>query len=378
MKKILLLAAVCVPLALLTQCKAKMAADHYKVTVTAAEGATQALLSYEIDGEGVTDTAVVNENTFIFEGSAVEPRFVQIVVQGAAEGDEAPQVSMAQIVLEPGEIAVQMGDPAIVSGTVSNDELTKWQDTLAPIREGMSKLDAEFRALPEEEQMAKLAEAQQQMSAFGTQERTMAQAYAAGHPDSWFALSALFNYLYEGQNIEQAQAALDKFTERVRNTAAGKEKQAMIDAWKNTQVGATAPDFSQADADGNQVKLSDFRGKWVLLDFWASWCGPCRAENPNVVATFNEFKDKNFTVVGVSLDSSRDKWLEAIEADGLAWTQLSDVKGWQNAVAEQYSIHSIPANFLLNPEGVIVARNLRGEDLRAELTKQLATPAPQN
>lgn len=128
-------------------------------------------------------------------------------------------------------------------------------------------------------------------------------------------------------------------------------------------VGSMAIDFTQKDVNGKPVSLSSFKGKYVLLDFWASWCGPCRQENPNVVKAYNRYKAKNFTVLGISLDQEKSRWLEAIKADGLSWTQLSDLKYWNNSVAQIYKIQSIPANMLIDPTGRIVGKNLRGAEL---------------
>lgn len=140
-----------------------------------------------------------------------------------------------------------------------------------------------------------------------------------------------------------------------------------------TAVGAMALDFTQADTAGVPVSLSSFRGQYVLLDFWASWCGPCRQENPNVVASFQKFKDKNFTVLGVSLDreGQKDKWMQAIDVDNLTWTHVSDLKFWNNEVAQQYKVQSIPQNFLIGPDGKILAKNLRGAGLEAKLCELL-------
>jgi peroxiredoxin len=156
-----------------------------------------------------------------------------------------------------------------------------------------------------------------------------------------------------------------------KETRYGQEIAKLIASSKIGQEGTQAVDFTQNDTANNPVSLSSFKGKYVLVDFWASWCGPCRHENPAVVNAYNEFKNKNFTILSVSLDQNKDKWKQAILADNLTWTHVSDLKFWQNEVAQLYHIQGIPANMLIDPNGKIIARNLRGDGLYEALGKIL-------
>lgn len=172
-------------------------------------------------------------------------------------------------------------------------------------------------------------------------------------------------------DLGQMKALRAKLDASLEGTEYVRQIDEFIRRMENIQVGAVAPDFTLPDADGNPVSLSSLRGKYVLIDFWASWCPDCRKENPNIVAAWNKFKDKNFTILGVSLDRKKEPWLAAIEKDGLTWTHVSDLKDWKSDAAVQYAIRWIPMSFLLDPDGVILAVGLEGEALQKKLEEVL-------
>jgi peroxiredoxin len=184
-------------------------------------------------------------------------------------------------------------------------------------------------------------------------------------PVSSLAIIRLYQATQNGTKTEELYRLTPP---QVQFSALGNYVNQLIEESKINPIGSVVADFSQADTAGNPVNISAFRGKYVLLDFWASWCRPCRQENPNVVAAFEKFKDKNFTIVGVSLDQNKKAWIDAIKMDGLNWSHMSDLKGWGNQVAALFKITSIPQNLLLDPQGRIIAKNLRGGALQGRLT----------
>jgi peroxiredoxin len=173
------------------------------------------------------------------------------------------------------------------------------------------------------------------------------------------------------EDVMAQERRLHSLSAAVRQGYYAQYLQKQLDDAKIGAVGTEAIDFTQNDTAGHAVTLSSFKGKYVLVDFWASWCGPCRMENPNVLSTYRKFKDKNFTVLGVSLDKAKEPWVKAIKDDGLVWTQVSDLKYWYNEAAAKYHIQAIPQNLLVDPTGKIVGRNLRGPDLQARLCELL-------
>jgi thiol-disulfide isomerase/thioredoxin len=198
-------------------------------------------------------------------------------------------------------------------------------------------------------------------------------AFVKEKPNSYVSPFLLVITLQMNDDVTLLENRFAKLTPAMQQSRIGASLQQHIAASKTGQVGSLAMDFTQPDVNGKPVSLSSFRGKYVLVDFWASWCRPCRIENPNVVENYNKFKGRNFTVLGVSLDrpGQKESWLKAIEQDKLTWTNVSDLKFWQNEAAVLYRVSGIPFNILVDPEGRVIARNLRGPDLEAKLCEVL-------
>ncbi len=241
---------------------------------------------------------------------------------------------------------------ASVSGSASNNDFTEYNLAIKPF-EKMLNQQGNYDA------------------AFMRQAIVVLENFVKQHPNSYISPLAIYRHNQlssDGVVMEQLFSGL---TGLVKVSPIGNFIEQQITENKKNPIGLPLADFSQTDTLGHAVALSSLKGNYVLVDFWASWCGPCRAENPNVVRMYNKFKDKKFTVLGVSLDKNKQPWLDAINADALTWTHVSDLQGWSNSVAQKFQIFSIPQNFLIDPQGNVVGKNLRGAALEYRLTSLL-------
>lgn len=320
----------------------------FKITgkIGALNAPAKIVLGYADSSDNfITDSVVLRNGRFEFSGRVAYPVRASLVLYrpGARSADGQPDI--LTLYLDGDPVTVISKDSvknAIVKGSKLNEQYTN-------LKADLKRSNKNFTAVVKQ--------------------------FIADNPGSYLSLEMLPMAVSFPYKPEELEPVFNTLVPAVRNTAAGEKMADLIIKLKTINVGSLAPDFVQNDTSGVPVKLSSFRGKYVLVDFWASWCHPCRADNPHLVKSFNKYKDKNFTVLGVSLDrpNDREKWLKAIHDDGLIWTNVSDLAYWKNAAAKLYGVNAIPQNYLVDPSGKIIAQNLHGEALDKKLNEILQT-----
>ncbi|MEO5685704.1 MAG: TlpA disulfide reductase family protein [Chitinophagaceae bacterium] len=358
-------------------------AQSSKFTLTGDVSALKApaewvYISYYLGDRRVSDSAPVRQNKYILGGNVSEPVLAKLHVKYKSNGEAQPipansRRDYAAVFLQPGSIKVSSVDSfanITVAGSKADEEYRMLEEIAKPYNDRLDELYRQFPVARKNKETALMAELEKQIDSLNASANdNIYGAYVKKNPTSLLAMYAFKNWAGYEIDAEKAEPVFKTLPATARNTISGKEMQEKITIAKKTGIGQVAMDFTQNDTLGQPLALHSLRGKYLLVDFWASWCGPCRQENPNLVNVFNQFKEKGFQVLSISLDKpgAKERWLQAIHDDRLAWTHVSDLQFWNNAVARQYGIQAIPQNLLLDPNGKIIAKNLRGEALEKKL-----------
>jgi thiol-disulfide isomerase/thioredoxin len=370
MKKIVL---VLLTTLLVISCKK----EGYEITVRAEgveNGKNVYLQTLSDNGTINIDTTKVENGIFKFEGQLKEGIELALI--------SIDQVNPMPFILENGSIKISINKDTIqnsnLSGTYNNEKVQEYNDKIMQLvdkRMQFQKLnnDKYNNAIKANDTLT-IRVLMDSISKFDEEKNLFDKKFITENNKSFFACYLLQNLIskkiFPNSEIIEIYTNLDK---SVKETKTGKKVNQLLTELNSTEIGSIAPDFSGKNPEGKEISLKESLGKVTIIDFWASWCGPCRVENPNVVAMYKELHDKGLNIIGVSLDNPNgaQAWKDAIAKDGLIWNHVSNLQGWKDPIAVQYKVQSIPATFILNKDGAIVAKNLRGEELKAKVKELL-------
>jgi peroxiredoxin len=341
----------------------------YKINVNLEGAEGQVLLEQRGPGAWIpVDTADIIDGVAVLEGEVEYPGDYYLSLLG--------QRAKAMVFVENTTINVTGKADSIyladITGSTTHDEYKVVNDQITAISEEYMALYQESRTARAAGDTVEADELMEKVNEMYESTTTLQEDFVKDNPASYVTPYFLGRVQY-GKEADELEALVGNLDPKLDSIPSIIDLKVKIEKLKTVAIGQIAPDFTQNDPEGNPVKFSDIYSKneLTLLDFWAAWCGPCRGENPNVVAVYNDYKDKGFTVFGVSLDREKDAWLKAIEDDGLTWTHVSDLSYWQNAAAQLYAVSSIPHSLLVDKTGKIIAKDKREDELRKAVSEFL-------
>jgi len=325
----------------------------------------------------VLDSAVVKGGKFNITGEIEGACYAGLYFRNDYHDKQGDLVNNFWFNLNQGEThvdAVSSKQAKIISGGLATQKYMAMQNKINAAKKQLNSTEYSRNAnvIDSLEQVLNTLRSKQKMMQMASNEEVQKIQidFIKNEPQNTLSILLLESFANNPKNLSMVESLLNGLSDELKLSYRGKKIANSLRAEK-LKIGALAFDFSQSDVNGKIVRLSDFRGKYVLIDFWASWCVPCRKENPFVLKAYQNFKNKNFEIIGISLDNNKENWLKAIQDDQLPWVNLSDLKGWRNEVSSLYGVKGIPTNYLIDPNGLIVAKNLRGEELEKVLNSVL-------
>ncbi len=316
------------------------------------------------------DTTTVENGLFAFSGNQAEPKMHYIFIDQAR--------GYVPVIVENADIEVSFQKDSIayakLKGTEQNEMFMAFLEESRTMSEMVRNIQNDMRMAAQQRDTAQVTALREEFIDLQESAKNFNLDYAKEHPNALISVMIVGNFLEtKSLPVEEIQAMYDSLTPEMKATEIGIKVGEALDALKSTEIGAVAPNFSAPTPSGDVLALNDVtsNSKLTLVDFWAAWCKPCRMENPNIVSVYNKYKDKGFDVLGVSLDTQAEAWQQAIESDGLAWNHISNLQRFQDPIARMYSINAIPAAFLIDQNGVIVAKDLRGPALEQKVAEVL-------